>query len=128
MEESGLWVSWHPPADPAARQLLDGYAVSYASSDGTPRRTDFVERSHSSHQLQALAAGRAYNVSVFSVKRNTNNRNDISRPVVLLARTRECPLPQPGSKPFDPSPQPLPWPFDLSPNPYYGTLTLTMNP
>ncbi|XP_049629341.1 sushi, nidogen and EGF-like domain-containing protein 1 [Suncus etruscus] len=92
VEESGLWVSWHPPADPAAQQLLDGYAVSYASSDGIPRRTDFVERSHSSHQLQALAAGRAYNVSVFSVKRNTNNRNDISRPVVLLARTRPHPI------------------------------------
>lgn len=41
------------------------------------------------HQLRALAPGRAYNVSVFSVKRNTNNKNDISRPVLLLTRTRE---------------------------------------
>ena len=70
--------------------MLDGYAVTYASSDGSYRRTDFVDRGRSSHQLRALAAGRAYNISVFSVKRNTNNKNDISRPVVLLARTREC--------------------------------------
>lgn len=41
------------------------------------------------HQLRALAPGRAYNVSVFSVKRNTNNKNDISRPVLLLTRTSE---------------------------------------
>ncbi|XP_054978677.1 sushi, nidogen and EGF-like domain-containing protein 1 [Sorex araneus] len=91
-EESGLSVSWRPPAGQAAQQLLDGYAVSYTSSDGAPRRTDFVERGRSSHQLRALAAGRAYNISVFSVKRNANNRNDISRPVVLLARTRPRPV------------------------------------
>lgn len=74
-----------------ARQVLDGYAVTYASSDGSSRRTDFVDRSRSSHQLRALAAGRAYNISVFSVKRNTNNKNDISRPAALLTRTREFP-------------------------------------
>lgn len=71
--------------------MLDGYAVTYTSSDGAYRRTDFVDRSRSSHQLRALAAGRAYNISVFSVKRNANNKNDISRPVLLLTRTRECP-------------------------------------
>lgn len=69
--------------------MLDGYAVTYTSSDGAYRRTDFVDRSRSSHQLRALAAGRAYNISVFSVKRNANNKNDISRPVLLLTRTRE---------------------------------------
>lgn len=90
MEESGVSISWRPPEGPAARQMLDGYAVTYASSDGSYRRTDFVDRGRSSHQLRALAAGRAYNISVFSVKRNANNKNDISRPVVLLTRTREC--------------------------------------
>lgn len=84
-------ISWRPPEGQAARQVLDGYAVTYASSDGSARRTDFVERSRSSHQLRALAAGRAYNISVFSVKRNANNQNDISRPVALLAHTREWP-------------------------------------
>lgn len=89
VEESGVSISWRPPEGAAARQVLDGYAVTYASADGSYRRTDFVDRGRSAHQLRALAPGRAYNVSVFSVKRNANNKNDISRPVVLLARTRE---------------------------------------
>lgn len=89
VEESGVSISWSPPEGTTARQVLDGYAVTYASSDGSSRRTDFVDRSRSSHQLRALAAGRAYNISVFSVKRNTNNKNDISRPAALLARTRK---------------------------------------
>ena len=92
MEESGVSISWSPPEGTTARQVLDGYAVTYASSDGSSRRTDFVDRSRSSHQLRALAAGRAYNISVFSVKRNTNNKNDISRPAALLTRTRPRPI------------------------------------
>ncbi|XP_066883443.1 sushi, nidogen and EGF-like domain-containing protein 1 isoform X1 [Kogia breviceps] len=92
VEESGVSISWRPPEGPAARQVLDGYAVTYASSDGSYRRTDFVDRGRSSHQLRALAAGRAYNISIFSVKRNANNKNDISRPVVLLTRTRPRPV------------------------------------
>ncbi|XP_032211338.1 sushi, nidogen and EGF-like domain-containing protein 1 isoform X6 [Mustela erminea] len=92
VEESGVSISWHPPEGRAARQMLDGYAVTYTSSDGAYRRTDFVDRSRSSHQLHALAAGRAYNISVFSVKRNANNKNDISRPVLLLTRTRPRPV------------------------------------
>ncbi|XP_044922838.1 sushi, nidogen and EGF-like domain-containing protein 1 isoform X7 [Mustela putorius furo] len=92
VEESGVSISWRPPEGRATRQMLDGYAVTYTSSDGAYRRTDFVDRSHSSHQLHALAAGRAYNISVFSVKRNANNKNDISRPVLLLTRTRPRPV------------------------------------
>ncbi|XP_047398622.1 sushi, nidogen and EGF-like domain-containing protein 1 isoform X16 [Sciurus carolinensis] len=92
VEESGVSISWSPPEGPAARQVLDGYAVTYVSSDGSYRRTDFVDRSRSSHQLRALAAGRVYNISVFSVKRNTNNKNDISRPAALLTRTRPRPI------------------------------------
>ncbi|XP_045651830.1 sushi, nidogen and EGF-like domain-containing protein 1 isoform X1 [Ursus americanus] len=92
VEESGVSISWRPPEGQAARQMLDGYAVTYTSSDGAYRRTDFVDRSRSSHQLRALAAGRAYNISVFSVKRNANNKNDISRPVLLLTRTRPRPV------------------------------------
>ncbi|KAM5327344.1 sushi, nidogen and EGF-like domain-containing protein 1 isoform 1-T13 [Glossophaga mutica] len=91
VEESGVSISWRPPEGQAARQMLDGYAVTYASSDGSFRRTDFVDQSRSSHQLRALAAGRAYNISIFSVKRNAN-RNDISRPVALLTRTRPRPV------------------------------------
>ncbi|XP_053453179.1 sushi, nidogen and EGF-like domain-containing protein 1 isoform X2 [Nycticebus coucang] len=92
VEESGVSISWHPPEGPAARQVLDGYAVTYVSADGSYRRTDFVDRSRSSHQLRALAPGRAYNISVFSVKRKASNKNDISRPAVLLARTRPRPV------------------------------------
>ncbi|KAK2108079.1 hypothetical protein P7K49_013244 [Saguinus oedipus] len=98
VEESGVSISWNPPDGPAARQMLDGYAVTYVSSDGAYRRTDFVDRSRSSHQLRALVAGKAYNISVFSVKRNANNKNDISRPAVLLARTRRHP-PRPLQRP-----------------------------
>ncbi|XP_036028748.1 sushi, nidogen and EGF-like domain-containing protein 1 isoform X1 [Onychomys torridus] len=92
VEESGVSISWSPPEGTTARQVLDGYAVTYASSDGSFRRTDFVDRRRSSHQLRVLAAGRAYNISVFSVKRNTNNKNDISRPAALLTRTRPRPI------------------------------------
>lgn len=76
VEDTGVLISWHPPEDAAARQLIDGYAVTYVSFDGSYRRTDFVDRSRSAHQLRALASGRAYNISVFSVKRNVNNKND----------------------------------------------------
>uniref|UniRef100_H0WH28 Sushi, nidogen and EGF like domains 1 n=1 Tax=Otolemur garnettii TaxID=30611 RepID=H0WH28_OTOGA len=92
VEESGVSISWRPPDGPATRQVLDGYAVTYISTDGSYRRTDFVDRSRSSHQLRALVPGRAYNISVFSVKRKASNKNDISRPAVLLARTRPRPV------------------------------------
>lgn len=45
VEESGVSISWSPPEGTTARQVLDGYAVTYASSDGSSRRTDFVDRS-----------------------------------------------------------------------------------
>ncbi|XP_027731596.1 sushi, nidogen and EGF-like domain-containing protein 1 [Vombatus ursinus] len=92
VEDSGVSISWRPPEDQAAKQMIDGYAVTYTSFDGSYRRTDFVDRSHSAHQLRALASGKAYNISVFSVKRNVNNKNDISRPVVLITRTRPRPV------------------------------------
>uniref|UniRef100_A0A8C6YL30 Sushi, nidogen and EGF like domains 1 n=1 Tax=Nothoprocta perdicaria TaxID=30464 RepID=A0A8C6YL30_NOTPE len=92
VEDTGVLISWHPPEDAVARQLIDGYAVTYVSFDGSYRRTDFVDRSRSAHQLRALASGRAYNISVFSVKRNVNNKNDISRPVMLTTRTRPRPV------------------------------------
>ncbi|KAL8187700.1 UNVERIFIED_CONTAM: hypothetical protein K2H54_054140, partial [Gekko kuhli] len=68
--------------------MIDGYAVTYVSFDGSYRRTDYVDRSRAAHQLRALASGKVYNISVFSVKRNLNNKNDISKPVMLVTRTR----------------------------------------
>ncbi|XP_037706510.1 sushi, nidogen and EGF-like domain-containing protein 1 isoform X5 [Choloepus didactylus] len=91
VEESGISISWQAPAGRAARELIDGYAVTYSAGDGSWRRTDFVDGGRASHQLRALSAGRAYNISVVSVKRNANNHNDISRPAALLARTRPHP-------------------------------------
>ncbi|XP_075770653.1 sushi, nidogen and EGF-like domain-containing protein 1 isoform X2 [Pelodiscus sinensis] len=92
VEDSGVLISWRPPEERVARQMIDGYAVTYVSADGSYRRTDFVDRSRSAHQLRALASGRAYNISVFAVKRNANSKNDISRPVMLSTRTRPRPV------------------------------------
>ncbi|KAH0623980.1 hypothetical protein JD844_007213 [Phrynosoma platyrhinos] len=92
VEETGLSISWHPPKDQAARHMIDGYAVTYVSFDGSYRWTDYVDRSRAAHHLRALASGKAYNISVFSVKRKSNNKNDISRPVMLITRTRPHPV------------------------------------
>uniref|UniRef100_A0A670JLX9 Sushi, nidogen and EGF like domains 1 n=1 Tax=Podarcis muralis TaxID=64176 RepID=A0A670JLX9_PODMU len=92
VEETGLTISWRPPMDPAAKQMIDGYAVTYVSFDGSYRWTDYVDRSRAAHHLRALASGKAYNISVFSVKRKSNNKNDISRPVMLVTRTRPHPV------------------------------------
>uniref|UniRef100_A0A803TKE2 Sushi, nidogen and EGF like domains 1 n=1 Tax=Anolis carolinensis TaxID=28377 RepID=A0A803TKE2_ANOCA len=86
VEETGLSISWHPPKDQAAKHMIDGYAVTYVSFDGSYRWTDYVDRSRAAHHLRALASGKAYNISVFSVKRKSNNKNDISRPVMLVTR------------------------------------------
>ncbi|XP_078521748.1 sushi, nidogen and EGF-like domain-containing protein 1 isoform X3 [Lissotriton helveticus] len=92
VEEHGVSISWQPPEDSGGQEVLDGYAVTYISFDGAYRRTDFVAESRSSHHLRALAPGRAYNISIFSVKRNVNNKNDISRPMTLVTRTRPLPV------------------------------------
>nr|XP_033814614.1 sushi, nidogen and EGF-like domain-containing protein 1 [Geotrypetes seraphini] len=88
VKEHEITIFWHPPEDIDAVQMIDGYAVTYVSFDGAYRRTDFVDRSRSAHQLRALASGKTYNISIFSVKRNVNNKNDISRPVTVIASTR----------------------------------------
>ncbi|XP_034295400.1 sushi, nidogen and EGF-like domain-containing protein 1 isoform X1 [Pantherophis guttatus] len=92
VEENGLSISWRPPKDQAAKHIIDGYAVTYVSFDGSYRWTDYVDRSRAAHHLRALASGKAYNISVFSVKRKSNNKNDISRPIMLVTRTRPHPV------------------------------------
>ncbi|XP_069474234.1 sushi, nidogen and EGF-like domain-containing protein 1 isoform X2 [Ambystoma mexicanum] len=96
VDEHSISISWQPPVDSAGQEVHDGYAVTYSAFDSTFRRTDFVERSRTSHQLRALTAGMAYNISLFSVKRNMNNKNDISQPVTFVTRTlhRNGPLNQ----------------------------------
>ncbi|KAG8445395.1 hypothetical protein GDO86_010251 [Hymenochirus boettgeri] len=83
--ENSIWVFWTPPDDDAGH-MLDGFAVSYAAPDGSSR-TDFVERSHTEHELRGLSPGRSYNITVVTVKRNLRH-NDISRPLSITARTR----------------------------------------
>ncbi|KAM4693949.1 sushi, nidogen and EGF-like domain-containing protein 1 isoform 2-T2 [Discoglossus pictus] len=83
--ESSVWVFWSPPEDSTGPEL-DGFAVSYTAPDGSSR-TDFVERGHTEHELRGLSPGSSYNITIVSVKRNMRH-NDISRPLVLTARTR----------------------------------------
>uniref|UniRef100_H3AXW9 Sushi, nidogen and EGF like domains 1 n=1 Tax=Latimeria chalumnae TaxID=7897 RepID=H3AXW9_LATCH len=90
VEESKVEISWHPPATASAQDLIDGFAVTYVSFDGATRKTDFVDKSQLSHLLRPLFSGRMYNISVFSVKRSSNN--DISVPGTLVVRTRPRPI------------------------------------
>ncbi|XP_043926270.1 sushi, nidogen and EGF-like domain-containing protein 1 [Protopterus annectens] len=92
VDTTEMKISWLLPKEQDGEQLINGFAVTYVSTDGNFPKTDFVEKGHSSHILRSLAAGRAYNISVYSVKRNVYNRNDISHPSILLLRTRPPPV------------------------------------
>ncbi|XP_041696619.1 sushi, nidogen and EGF-like domain-containing protein 1 isoform X1 [Coregonus clupeaformis] len=91
VEEDEVVLRWDLP-DPSSQSLVSGFAVTYAPLDlldrgsGT-RKTDFLDKKQSTYQLQGLVPGLLYNISTFSVKRNTNS-NDISQPAVALIRTR----------------------------------------
>lgn len=86
--ENSVWVFWTPPEVPG--YLPDGFAVSYTAPDGSSR-TDFVEKGNTEHELRGLSPGRPYNITIVTVKRNLKH-NDISRPVILTARTSEKPF------------------------------------
>ncbi|XP_067897946.1 sushi, nidogen and EGF-like domain-containing protein 1 isoform X4 [Heterodontus francisci] len=90
-EGTEIEISWHAPGTDSTQELIDGFAVTYTSFDGKVRKTDFVDKSRSRHQLRSLSPGRLYNISVFSVKRNVN-QNDISKPAVLLVWTKPGPI------------------------------------
>ncbi|XP_053565879.1 sushi, nidogen and EGF-like domain-containing protein 1 [Bombina bombina] len=90
--EHSVWVFWTPPEE-SMDSDLDGFAVSYTAPDGTSR-TDFVDRSHTEHELRGLSPGRSYNITIVSVKRNLRH-NDISRPLIISARTRPPPVDRP---------------------------------
>ncbi|KAM9479052.1 sushi, nidogen and EGF-like domain-containing protein 1 isoform 1-T1 [Salvelinus alpinus] len=91
VEEDEVVLRWDLP-DPSSQSLVSGFAVTYAPLDllgrghGT-RKTDFLDKKQSTYQLQGLVPGLLYNISTFSVKRNTNG-NDISQPAIALIRTR----------------------------------------
>uniref|UniRef100_A0AAR2LD50 Sushi, nidogen and EGF-like domains 1 n=1 Tax=Pygocentrus nattereri TaxID=42514 RepID=A0AAR2LD50_PYGNA len=85
VEESEVELRWDQ--SDITQNLISGFAVAYAPIGRGPRKTDFLERQHSTYVLQGLSPGQLYNISTFSVKRNTNS-NDISQPAFALIRTR----------------------------------------
>uniref|UniRef100_A0A9J8A474 Sushi, nidogen and EGF-like domains 1 n=2 Tax=Cyprinus carpio TaxID=7962 RepID=A0A9J8A474_CYPCA len=85
VEENEVELRWDQ--SDATQNLISGFAVAYAPIGRGPRKTDFLEKQHSTYVLQGLNPGQLYNISTFSVKRNTNS-NDISQPAFALIRTR----------------------------------------
>ncbi|KAA0713117.1 Sushi, nidogen and EGF-like domain-containing protein 1 [Triplophysa tibetana] len=85
VEEREVELRWDQ--SDATQNLISGFAIVFAPVGRVPRRTDFLEKQHSTYVLQGLNPGQLYNISAFSVKRNTNS-NDISQPAFALIRTR----------------------------------------
>uniref|UniRef100_A0A672SV00 Sushi, nidogen and EGF like domains 1 n=1 Tax=Sinocyclocheilus grahami TaxID=75366 RepID=A0A672SV00_SINGR len=85
VEENEVELRWDQ--SDATQNLISGFAVAFAPIGRGPRKTDFLEKQHSTYALQGLNPGQLYNISTFSVKRNTNS-NDISQPAFALIRTR----------------------------------------
>ncbi|XP_060775760.1 sushi, nidogen and EGF-like domain-containing protein 1 isoform X2 [Neoarius graeffei] len=85
VEESEVELRWDQ-AD-TNQNLISGFAITYAPIGRNPRKTDFLERQHSTYVLQGLSPGQLYNISTYSIKRNSNS-NDISQPAIALIRTR----------------------------------------
>ncbi|XP_069053640.1 sushi, nidogen and EGF-like domain-containing protein 1 isoform X2 [Lepisosteus oculatus] len=85
VEESEVELRWNLPN--SSRELISGFAITYVPVGRGVRKTDFLDKQHSSHLLRSLLPGYLYNISTFSVKRNVHN-NDISLPATTLTRTR----------------------------------------
>ncbi|XP_016089591.1 sushi, nidogen and EGF-like domain-containing protein 1 [Sinocyclocheilus grahami] len=85
VEENEVELRWDQ--SDATQNLISGFAVAFAPIGRGPRKTDYLEKQHSTYVLQGLNPGQLYNISTFSVKRNTNS-NDISQPAFALIRTR----------------------------------------
>ncbi|KAL1023372.1 hypothetical protein UPYG_G00039960 [Umbra pygmaea] len=91
VEEEEVELRWDQP-DAPFQSLISGFAVTYSplgltGSGGGPRKMNFLDKKQSTYQLQGLVPGLLYNISTFSVKRNTLT-NDVSQPAVALIRTR----------------------------------------
>lgn len=86
VEENEVELRWDQ--SDATQNLISGFAVAFAPVGRGPRKTDFLKKQHSTYVLQGLNPGQLYNISTFSVKRNTNS-NDISQPAFALIRTSE---------------------------------------
>lgn len=91
VEDSEVELRWDE-AD-INQNLISGFAITYAPIGRSPRKTDFLERQHSTYVLQGLSPGQLYNISTYSIKRNSKS-NDISQPAIALIRTSETTFPQ----------------------------------
>ncbi|XP_054644529.1 sushi, nidogen and EGF-like domain-containing protein 1 isoform X4 [Dunckerocampus dactyliophorus] len=85
VEENEVELRWDGPEAPPSP--VSGFVVTYAPQGRSNRKVDFLDRHQSSHVLRGLVPGLLYNISTYSIKRNTNT-DDVSQPATALIRTR----------------------------------------
>ncbi|XP_072771226.1 sushi, nidogen and EGF-like domain-containing protein 1 [Nerophis lumbriciformis] len=85
VEEKEVELRWDAPE--ASPSPLSGFVVTHAPQGRSNRKVDFLDRYQSSHVLRGLLPGLLYNISTYSIKRNTNS-DDFSQPATALIRTR----------------------------------------
>ncbi|KAF3835743.1 hypothetical protein F7725_028301 [Dissostichus mawsoni] len=88
VRENEVELRWDQPEP--EHSLISGFVVTYAPLGSSNPKTDTLERQQSSHIMRGLLPGLLYNISTFSIKRNTNS-NDNSQPATALIRTRPLP-------------------------------------
>uniref|UniRef100_A0A8C2XCD3 Sushi, nidogen and EGF like domains 1 n=1 Tax=Cyclopterus lumpus TaxID=8103 RepID=A0A8C2XCD3_CYCLU len=91
VEENEVELRWDEPEP--SHSLISGFLVTYGPLGQNDPKTDLLEKRQSSHVMRGLIPGLLYNISTFSIKRNTNS-NDNSQPATALIRTRPQPVEQ----------------------------------
>ncbi|TNN74178.1 Sushi, nidogen and EGF-like domain-containing protein 1 [Liparis tanakae] len=91
VEENEVELRWDEPEP--SHSLVSGFLITYGPLGQRDPKTDLLERQQSSHVMRGLIPGLLYNISTFSIKRNTNS-NDNSQPATALIRTRPQPVEQ----------------------------------
>lgn len=86
VEENEVELRWDEPEP--SHSLISGFLVTYGPLGQRDPKTDLLERQQSSHVMRGLIPGLLYNISTFSIKRNTKS-NDNSQPATALIRTSE---------------------------------------
>ncbi|XP_077390200.1 uncharacterized protein sned1 isoform X5 [Festucalex cinctus] len=87
VEESEMELRWDQP-EASSAAWLSGFVVTYAPHGrGGARKVDYLDRQSRRHVLRSLVPGLLYNISTYSIKRNTNS-DHVSRPATALIRTR----------------------------------------
>ncbi|KAM8874516.1 sushi, nidogen and EGF-like domain-containing protein 1 isoform 2-T2 [Spinachia spinachia] len=91
VEQNEVELRWDEPE--ASHSPVSGFLVTYAPLGRSDPQSDLLERRQSSHVMRGLVPGMLYNISTFSIKRNTDS-NDNSQPATALIRTRPQPAEQ----------------------------------